>query len=231
MNYKQRIRSNIPNMRAKKVSYTDSQLSATLCTRSLHSAALFAYNQASESYTNANLNLQGVYVEISTNSVMYVATNGIKMFATRHMLNAPPNSFTGKMIIPTEHCLWDTEALADLPQEVPVALITHEDGSFGMRGLERRMFRPIVGDYPDWRKTLKTSGELCGKPQAIDWTHMSTFTEAVIINPLLGIAILYPSDSGKNSLVRYSGDMATGVIAPMARPNLGPLTTDWLQEF
>ena len=231
MNYKQRIRSNLPNMRAKKVSYTDSQLSATLCTRSLHSAALFAYNQASESYTSANLNLQGVYVEISTNSVMYVATNGVTMFATRHMLNAPPNSFTGNMIIPTDHCLWDIDTLADLPQEVPVTLIPHEDGSFGMRGLDRRMFTPIAEKYRDWRKILKTSEELCGKPQAIDWSYMSTFTEAAKINPLLGRAILYPSDINKVASVRYSGGMATGLIAPMAMPNLGPLTTDWLQEF
>jgi hypothetical protein len=207
---------------------------AVLCSRSLHAASLFTYDPETQKREASEMTdaLQGVYVEISARSVLYAATDGLVLFATRHALKTDDNTFTENLIVPREHCKCDLEILFDLPvTEYPTTtLIPYEDGTVSRCAFDRVVFRPIKAAYPDWRKLFDATGVTPNfSPQAIDWSLMKLFTDAFKINPKLGYPILYPAAPGKPVAVRYDGT-AAGVIMPL-RANLPSLLFPaWIDE-
>jgi hypothetical protein len=109
--------------------------------------------------------LQGVFLEITPEEVIYVATDGHRLVAFREdaqwLKGAEPKKIN--MIIP----FWAVSELKPTTKHYKAILEENDDGNFSMTHLKSNdsvttSFPSLGYQYPDWRRVvpLETSGEL-----------------------------------------------------------------------
>ena len=126
----------------------------TRLTATLSRTMLLAASQAASKETTRYC-LNGVLVEITEKSVIYVAMDGHILFAVREESKLE-NTLLGHFIIPIGIC--QDKRLKNKNFD-PVSLVASSDNLILDDAL---IFKPIDGKFPDWRRVCPK--ELDGKP-------------------------------------------------------------------
>ena len=198
-------------------------MQATLNLRPLGAASLCASSEETRFY------LCGVLVEIEPRSVTYVATDGHRLFAHREELGAgeEPNTLLGRFIIPTKSCRalkLGKKAFTD-----QAVLTQVDDGGMFLAYLgERHYFKPVGGEFPDWRRVMPRKG---GEAYAhFDGRLVATFPAiAAALGDDKGSPRICPMDANSPALVVFHGreDTTFGVIMPLRGETVSRIVPAW----
>jgi DNA polymerase len=194
----------------------------------LNLAALHAAAQASGT-SETRYWLNGVQVEIAPRQTIYVATDGLILFAYHDPVaeDGPDNDLTGNWIIPTT-----TIKAVKLKKGSPpeALLIAGDNGNFIIATGERSTCEvtPIDGTFPDWRRAFPRE---VGKPAPFPLT----FDPALVARlwkagAAIGAPKPYLAPSGAcPALVHYASANAIGLIMPTRSDVAGTLLVapDW----
>lgn len=170
--------------------------------------------------------LMGVNIEHDATGVLFVATDGHRLIASRHdWIGEAPTSFA-PVIVPLT--LIKKIKLNKRQREATITIDTKTDGaavlSIAYDGSTYRV-NAIAGTFPGWRNIIPQNGE--GARPQYDPEYLAEFKEAGRIlegnknSP--SVAVSY--NGGKPALVRFWHDdnqvQSFGVIMPM-RPGAAP---------
>jgi DNA polymerase-3 subunit beta len=201
-------------------------MQATLNLRPLAAASLCASSEETRFY------LCGVLVEIEPRAVTYVATDGHRLFAHREDLAAgdEDNTLLGHFIVPTKSC----RAIKLGKKTTSAASLTRSDdgGMFLAHLGERHYFKPVDGEFPDWRRVMPRKG---GEAYAhFDGKLVASFSAiAAALGddqvPRICSPRICPMDANSPALVVFHGREATtfGVIMPMRGEKVSRIVPAW----
>ena len=198
-------------------------MQATINLRVLAAAALTASSEETRYY------LCGVLVEIEPRAVTYVATDGHRLFAHREDLAAgdEDNTLLGHFIVPTKSCRaikLGKKAFTD-----QAVLTRGEEGGLFLTHLgERHYFKPVDGEFPDWRRVMPRKG---GEAYAhFDGKLVASFSAiAAALGDDNGVPRICPMDANSPALVVFHGreDTTFGVIMPMRGEKVSRIVPAW----
>lgn len=163
--------------------------------------------------------LQGVLVEITTESVIYAATDGHRLAASYAPV-AEPNTLLGNYIIPARVCGKWSKRLPDM------ARLTKEgDKTLRLKGDhdDPVIFEPIDGHFPHWRRIVPDFPDAAVEAQ-FNWQYLADFRE---LGERLNLGDARVRGNGENAaIVSFTkGGDVFGVVMPMrvqAKPRGAP---------
>jgi DNA polymerase III beta subunit, central domain len=164
--------------------------------------------------------LNSVFVEIATDQVIYVATDGHRLLARREA-SKPANTLLGNFIIPREVCLRRPAEYEEMDDEGEPRVDEPRKGELRrfdkirlvlFEGDTGTIFKPIDGKYPDWRKVVpreKCSGKMC----VFEPEYVADFIK---LSRLLNLGVPSFSLNGTDpTLVQFSDEEHTlGMLMP-----------------
>lgn len=187
----------------------------------LAAASIFASKEETRYYLN------GVYVEISERSTVYVATDGARLIAIRddRLLSDEDSTLTGAFIVPTAQC-----RAFKLAKEGPFEGTLTAVGSRLTISFDRIdvSFSPIDGIYPDWRRVVPRD-RATGQPAHFNYKLLADFQK---FGTQLGFGMpsIAPSGVEAPALVWFPGHYeAVGVMMPLRNQDeTGRDLPDWI---
>ena len=189
--------------------------------RTLKAVAIAASTEQTRYYLN------GVFVQARADHAIYVATDGHRMLVCREELVLPAD-FDGKplegdWIIPTDIC--NAHKVSTRGGDDLYTLELLEGGKLSLLAAGR-VFLPIAGTFPDWRRVLPSLSET-GTAQ-FNLLLLASFAKAAAIGGWGVMPAITHAGAGNTALVRFSEDKAFGAIMPIRNPGHGDTLPAWV---
>lgn len=176
--------------------------------------------------------LKGVLVEIDSQGITYVATDGHILLAHRETSKDAENGLLGNFIIPIKTCRAfplpkkkskEKHLLRRQDDERPFCLEITQSAS------DYIGFGVIDGTFPDWRKIFSEANPN-GKPGTYNPMYLATINKAASV--LSGVADIVPElmqdDSGPARVFWSTLMSSYGLIMPMRRLDLQRTLPGWI---
>lgn len=184
--------------------------------RTMQEIARFAGKDDTRAYIN------GVFVENHDGFAIYVGTDGHRLCARRieHEDIKPIGNFT----IP--HDVLQQWKFKPKDDDLRATLTQQPDGSCIISdGSAARMFKPVEGTYPEWRRvaSVRASGEM----GQYNWDYMIDFVK---MGKALGLGHprLMPNGIGPALVTFGKDEYAYGVLMPMRADDVATASPDWI---
>lgn len=191
--------------------------------KALKAVSAFASTEDTRYYLN------GVFVEVTPDQALYVATDGHRLVVIREKTET---DWTGEIIVPTETCRAFKFGKRDETNgRVLATLSPADDGKFILKQIyaQGAYFSPIDGTFPDWRRVVPLS--FSGAPGQFNAEYLAAFHK---FGKIMGFGMPTVTHNGDDAaMINFPNDPneAFGILMPYRAPKPAEHAPAWVRPI